>query len=266
MQEDLFSKEELFPLKKYKGEPMSLVLQDRQYCDWLVAQNWFRDEHKNLYQIIINYYGEPGSTPEHNTMQTRFLNDDFCFALGYLCKWRLMTKKWCLMNLGRAVGKIKEFLNKNDFNSSRHYEKLEEINDMKNIIEESITEVNGQAMMDNEPYYQIDRRIEEEGWDIIIKTNDNFCKNECVIWKDCSITQRQIAVELKPSIGDDYPVILRKMKAAKFQPFYKCLVYDKFSASGATLDELKKNFNNEDILVFSMSEIEEVIGKYTAEI
>ena len=46
---------------------------------WLLAQDWFRDKYAVLYQVIINRGSEPQETPEHNALQVRFLDDEFCF-------------------------------------------------------------------------------------------------------------------------------------------------------------------------------------------
>jgi len=253
----------IMPLGKYEGQPIHVLANDPSYKDWLISQAWFREKYNNHYTIIINNFGAPSKTPEHNEMQTRFLSDDYCYAVAYLCKWRLMSKKKCLMNLGQAVRKIKEQINNYQSNFSIYQDKLEAIKDMQEIVETSIIEENGIAYLDGEPYYRIDRKTEENYWDIIIKTNDSFCKNECDIWNECSIKKNQIGLELKPSVGDDYPTILMKIKQQKFQPFYRCLIYKNFSASGATLEEFKKTFNNEDIFVFSMSEVYEALGKYS---
>ena len=66
----------IIPSGKYKGQPVEVLLADRQYLDWLTAQPWFRKH--NLDQVIINYGNEPSETPDHNAMQVRFLDDEFC--------------------------------------------------------------------------------------------------------------------------------------------------------------------------------------------
>jgi hypothetical protein len=248
----------IFPLKKYKGEPMEVVLQDREYCDWLVKQPWFRDKFASYYQIIINNFGEPKSTPEHNELQARFLKDNFCLALGLLCKWQLMNKKQCIMNFGRAIRINKELLYKNDNQNqySKYYELLEEINDMRNLMEENIIEIDGQELMEGEPFFRVQREFEQDGWDVIIKTDDGFCRSECAIWKDCSIKTKQLAIEIKPSLGDDFPDILRQIKSARTHPDHQCLVYENFNTESVTIDEVKKMFLSSGILIFSVAEIE----------
>jgi hypothetical protein len=65
------------PFGKYKGQPVEAMAADRAYMDWLLAQPWFKDQHKNIYTLIINNFAEPSETPEHNALQALFLDDVF---------------------------------------------------------------------------------------------------------------------------------------------------------------------------------------------
>jgi len=56
---------ELIPFGKYKGQPVEVMAQDKQYAEWLTAQPWFRDKFAGLYTVIINKFQEPSETPEH---------------------------------------------------------------------------------------------------------------------------------------------------------------------------------------------------------
>lgn len=77
MKEIDFNKQ-LVPFGKYKGQPVSVMQNDTQYCDWLATQDWFRERYANVYnQVIINNFTEPTETPEHNRLQMKFLDDDF---------------------------------------------------------------------------------------------------------------------------------------------------------------------------------------------
>src|SRR5260221_12243408 len=69
---------QIVPFGKYKGQPVEVMQQDHQYVEWLMAQGWFRERFGGIYTMIINNFGEPAETPEHNALQAKFLNDDFC--------------------------------------------------------------------------------------------------------------------------------------------------------------------------------------------
>jgi hypothetical protein len=162
------------------------------------------------------------------------------------------------MNLGKVVRETKELVYRNDsqYQYSKNYEKLQEIGEMMKFIEEEIIEINGHELMEGEPFFRIQKKVEQEGWDVIIQTNDKFCRNECIIYKDCSINQNKIGIEIKPSIGDDFPDILRQMKAASIHPYSQCLVYEHFNTSNVSFEQVKEYFSTEGFLIYSIAEIE----------
>jgi hypothetical protein len=62
-----------------------VIAADRHYCDWLLEQAWFVQRYPQLHTLVINYFGEPTETPEHNALQIRFLDETFraqCTALA----------------------------------------------------------------------------------------------------------------------------------------------------------------------------------------
>jgi hypothetical protein len=71
---------EMVPFGKYRGQPVAVLQQDAQYCQWLLGQGWVAERFPELHTIIINNFGEPSETPEHNALQARFLDDDFVLA------------------------------------------------------------------------------------------------------------------------------------------------------------------------------------------
>lgn len=73
---------EVVPFGKYKGQPVEVLAADTEYCEWLTAQPWFKARYLNVYNTVINYGAEPQDSPEHNQMQARFLDDDWCLALA----------------------------------------------------------------------------------------------------------------------------------------------------------------------------------------
>ena len=65
------------PFGKYKGQPVEVLASDRDYCDWLLAQAWFVQRYPQVHTLVINNFGEPTETPEHNALQIRLLDDHF---------------------------------------------------------------------------------------------------------------------------------------------------------------------------------------------
>jgi len=69
----------IIPFGKHKGRLIDEVLVDDPiYVEWLTSQEWFRSRFTILYQVVINRGADSAETPEHNAMQVRFLDRDFC--------------------------------------------------------------------------------------------------------------------------------------------------------------------------------------------
>src|SRR5262245_15525954 len=64
----------LVPFGKYKGQPVEVLAADPEYCDWLTGQDWFRDRYAAIHTLVINHFGAPSETPEHNALQACFLD------------------------------------------------------------------------------------------------------------------------------------------------------------------------------------------------
>jgi hypothetical protein len=43
----------IFPIGKHKGEPITKVIEDITYCNWLTKQVWFAKKYPVLQKIII---------------------------------------------------------------------------------------------------------------------------------------------------------------------------------------------------------------------
>jgi hypothetical protein len=71
------SKLEIVPFGKYRGQPVEALAQDREYCEWLSQQDWVRTRYPTIRTLIINHFGEPEETPEHNALEALFVEEDF---------------------------------------------------------------------------------------------------------------------------------------------------------------------------------------------
>ena len=128
---------EMVPFGKYKGQPVEIMAADADYCEWLTAQSWFRERYGNVYNTIINYGAEPQDSPEHNEMQARFLDDEWCFQLADLLRPRRKGTY--------GVGAARKVLN-----ADPHYQAFRGCCELE-IGEPGI-----------EP-----RRFEDKGWDVV---------------------------------------------------------------------------------------------------
>jgi hypothetical protein len=80
---------------------------------------------------------------------------------------------------------------------------------------------------------------------------------------DANINSRPaFAIECKPSLGDDYPAVLRFLKSLagqtrhKIQNCRKAVIIERFAAQGGTLAQVKTFFRQSEILLLTVEEIE----------
>ena len=78
----------LVPFGKYKGQPITSLLNDTNYLEWCKQQNWFQ-KYPIVYNICVNQTITSGNnnskTPEHNKIQNLFLeNDNVIKLLKYI--------------------------------------------------------------------------------------------------------------------------------------------------------------------------------------
>jgi hypothetical protein len=64
---------------KYKDKPVTELLADDKYVEWLKQQSWFTNQ-KPIYNIVVNQQiNQPNlnsKTPEHNSLQNKFLDEN----------------------------------------------------------------------------------------------------------------------------------------------------------------------------------------------
>lgn len=161
----------IVPFGKYKGQQVEALANDRAYVEWLTAQPWFRDKFTNIYNVVVQNSGEPTETPEHNELQTLFLDDEFCFRfLAHLADWQ---------HRGATLRRQFEYQYRPG-------------------------------------YPQIDVHLEAE-------TATNYYR---------------VDIEIKPRIGDDYPAVLRQMRANRAD----CLFTREYHGVGATREQFVQIF------------------------
>ena len=67
----------IVPFGKYKGQPVEVLLADKNYSEWAASQPDIEKRYTWLVNLIRGVSTEASETPEHNAIQAQFLNDDF---------------------------------------------------------------------------------------------------------------------------------------------------------------------------------------------
>lgn len=200
----------IIPFGKYKGQPIEVLAADESYRDWLLSQGWFTEKFRDVYNVVINYGGEPQDSPEHNALQARLLNDDFCLSI-----LRAIEPKWFNLRESYLSGKARPA-----------------IFDVNKIIDEKLSK--------EEPITVHHVEFEHNGWDSVIrfsgglfyevlaesfngKYNKETGRYEELIQARVGPQNTILLVECKPVVGDDYPSILRQMKNYKDVEYHHCI-------------------------------------------
>lgn len=239
----------IVPFGKYKGQPVETLRADRSYVDWLTAQDWFRQRHPNLLQIIVNNFEEPTETPEHNRLQARFLDNEFCYA--FLSRFKIFTDP--RSEIAARIARAKKRLESNVIYDFERRELAQEIGKDEQRLADF------DADPPSKPYPIIfTQRFEVRGWDVVLDASLSMPRWE--IRRDT-----QIYIEIKPSLGDDFPAVLRQMKANKIEVYDHSQIYllmiDQFTAEGAKIEQVQQMFATENFGLVSFAAIENRIAR-----
>jgi hypothetical protein len=285
----------IVPFGKYRGKPIEELLADRSYCDWMLAQPGIREKWSEFVVVVVNGGSAPdASTPQHNKLQTMFLDGEMVLATyrsivgdQAISKWALSLardearvvlarrhavesalqaevdkgtctpKKW-----GGDLVLVKDRVNdrgKIEKGSGWKWAKESDADKVVRACEEAgeraaeemfQRHMKSCAPIDWARTAIVKARVQFEvsGWDVVIFRPDEW------------LSSGEIILELKPTLGDDYPAVLRKMKTrmgryAGDTYGHYVLIVDRFDAEGATYDQVKKIFASSHIQVKTLAEI-----------
>ena len=116
-------------------------------------------------------------------------------------------------------------------------------------------------------------KVEFEGeynWDVVITNNNS---KDRYYFSQNDNTMRKTYIEIKPTLGDDYPNVLRKMKNQKkksldnrenfnYDGHIFMLIINNYDSVNTSKDNLKKIFRQSDIPVLFLEELDIHLKKY----
>jgi hypothetical protein len=286
---------EIVPFGKYKGQPIETLAADSDYCEWLIAQPWFSAKYKNVYNVVINYGAEPQDSPEHNQMQARFLNDEWCFQLADLLRparigtygldaaRRLLNASACYRAFRDCceleeseVGAIPRFEDRG-WDVTYTVEPASIYTHRTRLVPPlpacSCTcdhaDCYEDAKCQDGNRYCPHSRCGKRGIDSI-----DHCSDECYWSSAGPLTSEQrrwleekdhyyapvyegrIRVELKPDLGDDYPSVLRQVNGYPHDYGDKrCVVVRRYGFEHVTWEQVRKIFAASQVILLAESEI-----------
>jgi len=272
------------PFGKYKGQPVHVLRNDPRYVEWMLGQDWFRERYQPLYQVIINNFGEPAETPEHNALQARFLDEDLCRGLLAALGWQpvedgvgfvrikrderlsqeLARLERGAADLERPGWREEDWCIESIVDTERRRaerargERLAKLAEVRETIAKLSAELASASTA--LPFLHVHSDFEVHGWDVRIDAKAWLTKPADV--RDWTYSEATtVWIELKPALGDDYPAALRQMKAnsrytgRSGHEEKRVLIFDRFAAIGATIDQVKAIFNASGFTMLSIAEV-----------
>jgi len=170
----------LVPFGKYKGQPITTLMNDTKYLEWCKQQEWFQ-KFPIVYNICVNQTittNNPNSkTPQHNKLQNLFLNNENVEKL-----LRIIFKKTS-KNIEIGSGDIK-------------FEGM----------------FNWDLIVSNYQWWLCDCDWSDETKDRCdCEINKKFYERYKIPEDGNNLKFHELYCEIKPLMGDDYPCVLRKM-------------------------------------------------------
>lgn len=231
--------DEVIPFGKYRGQPLEAMAQDRQYVDWLTAQPWFREKYESIYTIVINNFQEPSETPEHNALQVLFLDHLYTRKILELL---LQDKRKKLM---ADNPKVQNPTIKLEF--KQEFEKIVRWSDERRSGTLGPYDVFVQWIL---------RLYDGDEWvDYIAAWYQSVSGNYSRVRYSDPNNERPVKIELKPTVGDDYPAVLRQMNAQ----LANVLFLERYTGVGATEEQFVKTFEMSDIRVLFRREVDALL-------
>jgi uncharacterized protein (DUF3820 family) len=258
------------PFGKYKGRPVIEMMADTNYVDWLMTQDWFAGKYQVVFNIITGYNGNAAETPEHNSLQVKFLEPEvwttilktpaihanlegrFEDRLGGDCYWAGYSLKEAKEKLDRCHSYT------SDEDRQAAIDKVAEV-ELKLAESEKVREELTGKFGDQQMTIVLEKvEFENSGCDVLGTVGVRVVTSHFT-W-GVNLT---IAVEIKPGVSDDYPAILRQMLAMNLRldnSFTKdrfgyrhyqverrdftVLYTQRVSAKGATPDQIRRIFES----------------------
>jgi hypothetical protein len=233
------------PFGKYKGQPVEVLAQDRPYLEWLSAQDWFRERYASIYTLIVNNFTEAAETPDHNALQVLFLDDAFCTRFLTVLKpqWRTAA----IQHLTQLVLERKKHLIEGYGLGDR----------VKKQIDETISK-----FLNINWTSRFHREFEQRGIDVrlgcyIVTTElpERERYGADLFESAVDVCAGYFNIEIKPSVGDDYPAVLRQMRANNSHVLFT----QNYAGVGATEEQFVKTFTLSDIKIVFRRDVDAIV-------
>jgi hypothetical protein len=291
----------IVPFGKYRGQPIEVLQADPDYVEWLRTQDWFSQKYPTINTLIINHFGEPDETPEHNALQARFLDDAFrgqvvaAWAQRALSWWNpaqyVITFDGCLFeNKGWDVC-LKVVLKAGASRVPLPPRPAQPLASSIPAPHHYLVQPHAQRLLMGAETFPLvapwmhgsymanQEWIEAMNPTPSLRTAENPTPNPWQSDHDDAYNNAHgslgylcvLHLELKPALGDDYPAVLRTMKTRQlhdevrgiaYRDTSRILMIHAFTARGATLAQVRDIFALSNMTLITLADLHPSTKEY----
>lgn len=254
----------LIPFGKYRGQPIEILASDKEYTDWLMQQGWIREKHPHMYQVIINNFAEPCDTPEHNRIQAKFMDEGFRTRFAKSASNDVL--RLCSVQLSDVIETMNYMMKAylRDYPISD----AEQLRMFRLEVESAVTENRSDNVLSciGHPAFELRSGVDVSYEAVVDKfrlIDDRigvkkvlryFTTGESVYRLPSFPCPHAttIKVEIKPSIGDDYPAVIRQMRRSGANS----LLFAEYSGQGVDCETFISLMKSQGFGVAKLGDIE----------
>jgi hypothetical protein len=249
---------------KYRGQPIEVLASDRGYCDWLMAQPWFRDRYQNLYTVIINNFQQPAETPDHNALQVLFLDPKYCEAVVRLAMGNRLDRLWYrfLDDRTRVRQKLRDEIDLARANMEKEREREAAEGECRWRTsaaghEITLNKLTAELVDSDRPEFMVVKArpvFEQHAIDVLLNVSvrSTYGADSWSARFSNEVADFEVGIEIKPTVGDDYPAVLRQMR----REVVSILFLEQYTGVGATEQQMRQIFGAAGKLVVFRHEVD----------
>lgn len=241
----------VIPFGKHKGMTVAEMLAiDPAYADWVANQGWVAERFAELHAAILARGAVSDDSPEHNTIQARFLEPEFRTAC------LLAADPESLKVTRDEFKKRLILLTKYQISDARDLLKRKEeegiISRATRILKTAPVELD-ELKSDSIPFTLTTAvKFEVRGVDAVIHWQ--FSVERKMDWQECirsgainpdlskhgegNYDRGALNVEIKPSMGDDFPTVMRQMERLRA----RALVLEEYTGRAVPAPQIRQMF------------------------
>src|SRR4051812_6226136 len=249
----------VIPFGKHRGSTVEeLLVRDPAYVEWLLGQNWLAQRFAELHTALVTRGAGTDDTPEHNQLQVRFLDRMFCLA--FLSASECLTSRLIEERDAKAEAYHRERLKRVEAVIATSTKELEQAGPSwmrdrhEHLLASAQTTRRDVVATLAQPHrhsFNLDVKFEQRGIDVVLQYGFSVLGTPYDVLGSPIGINGSPGIELKPSMGDDYPSVMRQM-----QRLHALILVIERYAGTVPLRDVRRMFLANDMRVVLLREIE----------